>query len=137
MEETLHLAGMQVDRYDVSDARDFEEVGDHAGGDGTAVGLFLRLTRVGKIWYDSFSVVSLDLELGHGRHMRCGKRSSDLNMLRTTDGFGRATLAGRYHDQKLHHIVVDPSLSDVTIAMFGDSTQAAYLSLPLCTMKTS
>lgn len=63
MEEALHLASMQVDCYDVSNASDFEEVGDHARGNGTTVRLFLRLTGVGEIWYDSFSVVSPDLEL--------------------------------------------------------------------------
>ena len=52
LEEALHLGGVQVDGYDVVHAGDFHEVGEHAGGDGAAVRLLLRLARVGEVGHD-------------------------------------------------------------------------------------
>ena len=46
---------MEVDGDYVIDARDMEEVRYHAGCDGSAVLLLLRLARVGEIWHDSFA----------------------------------------------------------------------------------
>lgn len=51
-EETLHLAGMEVDCDNVVDAGYIEEVGDHASSDSSTVGLLLGLARVGEIRHD-------------------------------------------------------------------------------------
>lgn len=53
-EEALHLGGVQIDGDDVVYACDVEEVGEHAGSDGAAVGLLFRLAGVWKVWEDSY-----------------------------------------------------------------------------------
>ena len=55
LEEALHLRGVEVDGHDVGDTGDVEEVGNHAGGDGPAMLLFLGLARVGEVRHDSCS----------------------------------------------------------------------------------
>ena len=53
LEETLHLGGVEVDGDDVVDACDVEEVGEHAGCDGAAMGLLFRLAGVWEVGEDS------------------------------------------------------------------------------------
>lgn len=54
LEEALHLGGVEIDGHDVVDTRDVKKVCDHAGGDGPAVLLLLRLARVWEVGHDSW-----------------------------------------------------------------------------------
>lgn len=53
-EETLHLTCMKIDGDDMVDSCYVEEVGDHAGCDGSSVLLFLGLAGVGEIGHHRY-----------------------------------------------------------------------------------